>query len=167
MCHNPGSGKTTLAVHWAHRVADRFPDCQLHVNLRRFDPGGRQLSPADAVRGFLDALDTPPERVPPGLDAPVGLYRSLVAGRRDAGTAGQRPRRRPGAAAAARCPDLPGGGDQPQPAGRPRHHRPDPPASAGHTVHNNLAYLHGRREELGRPRTTRSRRWPSTSSRTR
>jgi tetratricopeptide (TPR) repeat protein/transcriptional regulator with XRE-family HTH domain len=77
-----GVGKTALAIHWAHRVADRFPDGQLYVNLRGFDPGGRVTEPAEAVRGFLDALGVPAERVPFGLDAQTGLYRSLLAGRR-------------------------------------------------------------------------------------
>jgi tetratricopeptide (TPR) repeat protein len=77
-----GVGKTALAVHWAHTVADRFPDGQLYVNLRGFDPGGRVMDPADAIRGFLDALGVPPERVPVGLDAQAGLYRSLLAEKR-------------------------------------------------------------------------------------
>jgi DNA-binding winged helix-turn-helix (wHTH) protein/tetratricopeptide (TPR) repeat protein len=76
----PGVGKTSLAVHWAHRIADRFPDGQLYVNLRGFDPGGAVMEPADAVRGFLDALGV--ERVPPGFDARIALYRSTLAGRR-------------------------------------------------------------------------------------
>ncbi|GAB3947061.1 hypothetical protein GCM10027614_41640 [Micromonospora vulcania] len=78
----PGVGKTTLAVHWAHRVADHFPDGQLYVNLRGFDAGGAVLDPADAIRGFLAALGVPVERIPAGLSAQAGLYRSLLAGRR-------------------------------------------------------------------------------------
>jgi DNA-binding SARP family transcriptional activator/tetratricopeptide (TPR) repeat protein len=77
-----GVGKTALAVHWAHRVADRFPDGQLYVNLRGFDPGGSLMSPADAIRGFLDALEVSPRRIPAGLAAQIGLYRSLLANRR-------------------------------------------------------------------------------------
>ncbi|MFJ4621652.1 AfsR/SARP family transcriptional regulator [Streptomyces sp. NPDC088812] len=77
-----GVGKTTLAVHCAHRVAHRFPDGQLYVNLRGFDPSGAAVEPGEAVRGFLDALGVPPERVPHGLDAQTALYRSTLAGRR-------------------------------------------------------------------------------------
>lgn len=77
-----GVGKTSLAVRWAHQVADRFPDGQLYVNLRGFDPSGVVTSPAEAVRGFLDAFGVPPERVPTTLDGQVGLYRSLLADRR-------------------------------------------------------------------------------------
>jgi DNA-binding SARP family transcriptional activator/tetratricopeptide (TPR) repeat protein len=77
-----GVGKTTLAIHWAHRVADQFPGGQLYVNLRGFDPGGSVLDPATALRGFLDALDVPPQRIPTDLEARTALYRSLVFGRR-------------------------------------------------------------------------------------
>jgi DNA-binding SARP family transcriptional activator/tetratricopeptide (TPR) repeat protein len=76
-----GVGKTALAVHWAHRVTAQFPDGQLYVNLRGFDPGGA-LDPAEAVRGFLDALGVAVARIPQGLDAQSGLYRSLLAGKR-------------------------------------------------------------------------------------
>jgi hypothetical protein len=53
----------------------------LYVNLRGFDPSGTPLSPADAIRGFLDALGVPPHRIPLGADAQAGLYRSLVRDR--------------------------------------------------------------------------------------
>jgi tetratricopeptide (TPR) repeat protein len=77
-----GVGKTTLAVRWAHRVVAGFPDGQLYVNLRGFDPTATPLDPADVVRGFLDALGVPPERVPDPLPERIGLYRTLVYGRR-------------------------------------------------------------------------------------
>ncbi|NBE79951.1 tetratricopeptide repeat protein [Micromonospora sp. NEAU-HG-1] len=77
-----GVGKTALAVHWAHQVADRFPDGQLYVNLRGFDPDGRTTGPAEVLGGFLEALAVPPERIPTGLAAQSALFRSLLAGRR-------------------------------------------------------------------------------------
>ncbi|HEX6871140.1 MAG TPA: BTAD domain-containing putative transcriptional regulator, partial [Micromonosporaceae bacterium] len=77
-----GVGKTALAVHWAHQVSHRFPDGQLYVNLRGFDPDGPAMDPAEALSGFLEAFAVPPQRMPATVDAQIGLYRSLLAGRR-------------------------------------------------------------------------------------
>jgi DNA-binding SARP family transcriptional activator/tetratricopeptide (TPR) repeat protein len=76
-----GIGKTALAVHWAHQVTDRFPDGQLYVNLRGFTPTGTPTTPHEAIRGFLDALGIPPQRIPATLEAQTALYRSLLAGK--------------------------------------------------------------------------------------
>jgi DNA-binding SARP family transcriptional activator/tetratricopeptide (TPR) repeat protein/DNA-binding XRE family transcriptional regulator len=77
-----GIGKTALAVHWAHQLADRFPDGQLFVNLRASGPSGTPMASADAAGGFLTALGVPPARIPPDIDGQAALYRSLLADRR-------------------------------------------------------------------------------------
>ena len=77
-----GIGKTALAVHWGQRVRHHFPEGQLYVNLRGFDPEGSPMRPADVLLGFLEAFDVPPPRVPVGLAARSALYRSVLADRR-------------------------------------------------------------------------------------
>jgi transcriptional regulator with XRE-family HTH domain len=75
-------GKTALAVHWARQVADRFPDGQLYVNLRGYDPDGEPLA-AEVVTGwFLAALGVPAPAIPADAQARAGLYRSVLASRR-------------------------------------------------------------------------------------
>ena len=76
-----GVGKTALAVRWAHRVQDRFPDGQLHINLRGYDPGPA-VSPEEALNRFLRALNVAPAQIPAELEAQAALYRSLLVGRR-------------------------------------------------------------------------------------
>jgi DNA-binding SARP family transcriptional activator/tetratricopeptide (TPR) repeat protein/transcriptional regulator with XRE-family HTH domain len=82
VCGTAGVGKTALAVHWAHRVRHRFPDGQLYVNLRGFDPAATVMTPGEAIRRFLDALGVPLQRVPATVDAQAALYRTLLAGKK-------------------------------------------------------------------------------------
>ncbi|MFI6068669.1 NB-ARC domain-containing protein [Micromonospora sp. NPDC051227] len=77
-----GVGKTALAVHWAHRAAERSPDGQLYVNLRGFDPAATPTEPARALHGFLEALGVPVARMPSDPDTMASLYRTTVAGKR-------------------------------------------------------------------------------------
>jgi DNA-binding SARP family transcriptional activator/tetratricopeptide (TPR) repeat protein len=77
-----GVGKTWLALHWAHRHAGDFPDGQLWVNLRGFDPSEPPVDTETALRTLLDALGVPPAAVPATVAAQTGLYRSAAAGKR-------------------------------------------------------------------------------------
>lgn len=77
-----GVGKTTLAVHWAHQVAARFPDGQLYLSLRGYGPAESAMTADEALVGLLTGLGVPPGSIPTGTDAQAGLLRSLVAGRR-------------------------------------------------------------------------------------
>jgi DNA-binding SARP family transcriptional activator len=76
-----GVGKTALAIRWAHQVAALFPDGQLYVNLRGYDPA-QPMTPAEALAGFLAALGVPGPQIPPDLDGRTAAYRSALAGRR-------------------------------------------------------------------------------------
>ncbi|WP_318279437.1 MULTISPECIES: ATP-binding protein [Streptomyces] len=76
-----GAGKTSLALHWAHQVRDRFPDGQLHLNLRGYDPQ-EPVTAGEALHRFLTALGVPSDAVPPDAEAAAALYRSLLADRR-------------------------------------------------------------------------------------
>ena len=89
-----GVGKTALALTWGRRVAARFPDGLLHVNLRGY-AHGEPMRPIEALSTFLRALGVAPEDVPLDDASAAALYRSLLAGRRmlvlldDAGSAEQ------------------------------------------------------------------------------
>src|SRR5690606_18585775 len=77
-----GIGKTALSLQWAHENIDRFPDGQLYVNLRGFDPTTDPVRPEVALRGLLETLGVPTTHVPAHLDAQSALFRSLTAGKR-------------------------------------------------------------------------------------
>ncbi|MFI1831902.1 AfsR/SARP family transcriptional regulator [Streptomyces olivaceoviridis] len=77
-----GVGKTALAVHWAHRVADRFPDGQLHLELGGSAPHQAALEPAEALRRLLGALGVSTRSMPEGVAALAARYRGVLAGRR-------------------------------------------------------------------------------------
>jgi DNA-binding SARP family transcriptional activator len=77
----PGHGKTALAIHWAHRVADRFPDGQLYASLRGYSPAGA-ASPLEVLARFLRALGADAKRIPGDLDEAAAMYRSLLDGKR-------------------------------------------------------------------------------------
>lgn len=77
-----GVGKTSLALHWAHTARYSFPDGQLYVNLRGFDAANASISGEETVRGLLEALHVPVERIPASVEAQVALYRTTLADRR-------------------------------------------------------------------------------------
>ncbi|HEY0532566.1 MAG TPA: BTAD domain-containing putative transcriptional regulator [Actinoplanes sp.] len=77
-----GVGKTTLALRWAHRAAERYEDGQLYADLRGFGPEDAPADPGDVLFSFLLALGVPDHRVPPGRTERVALFRSVLAGKR-------------------------------------------------------------------------------------
>lgn len=77
----PGVGKTALAIRLAHRIRDRFPDGQLHINLRGFATGPA-VTVEQALGRFLRSLGVPPANVPLDRAEQIELYRSKLRGRR-------------------------------------------------------------------------------------
>ena len=76
-----GVGKTALAVHFGHRVADRFPDGQLYLDLRGYARTS-PMSAGEALGWMLRSLGLPPERIPTEEQEQAALYRSVLAGKR-------------------------------------------------------------------------------------
>ncbi|HEX5401707.1 MAG TPA: tetratricopeptide repeat protein [Pseudonocardiaceae bacterium] len=77
-----GIGKTTLALHWAHKLRPRFPDGALFADLRGYHPTGVPASPSDILAGFLRALGVAPDAVPQDDADRSALFRSLMDGKR-------------------------------------------------------------------------------------
>ena len=77
-----GIGKTSLAIRFARQAARSFPDGQLYVNLRGFDPSGSPVHPGTALRGFFEAIGVPSRQIPPETEAKTALFRSLLEGKR-------------------------------------------------------------------------------------
>ncbi|MFD0427617.1 hypothetical protein ACFQ60_03675 [Streptomyces zhihengii] len=75
-----GVGKTAFAIRTGHLLAARFPDGQLHADLRGF--GDEPAEPFTVLGTFLRALGTPGGAVPAELTDRVHLYRTLLAGQR-------------------------------------------------------------------------------------
>jgi DNA-binding SARP family transcriptional activator/tetratricopeptide (TPR) repeat protein len=77
-----GVGKTTLAVHAAHRVADRYPDGKLFIDLHGHTPERDPADPAAALDSLLRAIGVPGGHIPDSLEARAALWRARLAGRR-------------------------------------------------------------------------------------
>ncbi|WP_419995160.1 BTAD domain-containing putative transcriptional regulator [Streptomyces boninensis] len=77
-----GVGKTGLALRWAHRVAEHFPDGRLFADLRGYDVGNANATAHDVMSRFLRSLGVPSEEIPAEPEERVPLYRSVLAGRR-------------------------------------------------------------------------------------
>ncbi|WP_051940584.1 AfsR/SARP family transcriptional regulator [Phaeacidiphilus oryzae] len=75
-----GVGKTTLAVHTAHRIRSDFPDGQLYADLAGAGPS--PTDPATVLGDFLRTLGVPAREVPDGSDRRSAMYRTLLADRR-------------------------------------------------------------------------------------
>jgi len=78
----PGVGKTALAIHAAHRLADRFPDAQLFVDLHAHTPGHPPLNPALALEKLIHALGVGNERIPNELHERASFWRAQLTNRR-------------------------------------------------------------------------------------
>jgi tetratricopeptide (TPR) repeat protein/transcriptional regulator with XRE-family HTH domain len=76
-----GVGKTALAIHWAHRAREQFPDGHLYVDLRGYGPE-QPMQPAEALEGFLRSLGVAGAAIPRTLAQRAARFRSLLVDRK-------------------------------------------------------------------------------------
>ncbi|MFD8982221.1 BTAD domain-containing putative transcriptional regulator [Streptomyces sp. NPDC059564] len=77
-----GVGKTGLAVRWAHRVTEQYPDGRLFADLRGYDEHHAPTTAGDILSRFLRSLGVESDDVPNGLEDRIALYRSVLSERR-------------------------------------------------------------------------------------
>ncbi|HEX6684526.1 MAG TPA: tetratricopeptide repeat protein [Candidatus Limnocylindrales bacterium] len=77
-----GVGKSALALHAAHRLANRYPDGQLYVDLRGATAGVEPLDPVEVLGRFLRALGVDLNAIPAEAEEAAARLRSELAGRR-------------------------------------------------------------------------------------
>ncbi|WP_394617189.1 NB-ARC domain-containing protein [Lentzea sp. JNUCC 0626] len=71
-----GSGKSTVALHWLHGNAARFPDGQLYANLGAWTD--QTSAPAEVLAGFLAGLGVDRSQIPADLESRTSMFRSLT-----------------------------------------------------------------------------------------
>jgi tetratricopeptide (TPR) repeat protein/transcriptional regulator with XRE-family HTH domain len=77
-----GIGKTTFAVHAAHRLAGAFPDGQFFLPLHAHTPGQRPVDPAEGLASLLLTAGVGPQQIPPGVAARAARWRDYLAGKK-------------------------------------------------------------------------------------
>ncbi|GCB52713.1 transcriptional regulator [Streptomyces sp. NL15-2K] len=77
-----GAGKSSLAVHAAHQLAEAYPDGRLYIDLRGFTPGEQPLQPDFVAAALLRELGASDAQIPDDAQGRFALWRSWTADRR-------------------------------------------------------------------------------------
>lgn len=73
-----GVGKTALAIHVGHRLAGKFPDGRLFIDLHAHTAGQRPVDPGEALASLLATTGLEPRQLPLGLDDRAAMWRDRV-----------------------------------------------------------------------------------------